>query len=260
MGRWEYVSSGQQLISDTDLNDRGQGGGGCSENTLCPCCDGTKATGQAFTSALSKHNHITVVFSQDSVSVPLARNGIPRQIHPAPRGAHAQMLQQLTLFCAALCWYTTGSPRKGDMSSHRFTHMSNCFLATRSSHVLKEHFQAAPRALLCEKECHLSLPLPPYLVFLCYTSRFSFLIALSLSLPLSLLPLTLPQLFLCVFVRPSIYAPLFGPRAIRLQCFSPPLVRADNFTRDLFATQLSGRVSVWKTHQACPPPSPNTYL
>lgn len=33
-----------------------------------------------------------------------------------------------------------------------------------------------------------------------------------------------PDLF-SVFVCPSIYAPLFGPTAIRLQRFSPPLVQ-----------------------------------
>lgn len=105
-----------------------------------------------------------------------------------------------------------------------------------SSHRVKKTFFSGPWGQLYVKCVTLRYIKSPLLVFA--HSHLSFFIALFLSLSPAL-DFT-PTLSLFLFVRPSIYAPLFGPIAIRLQCFPPPLVQADNSTRDLFATQLSG--------------------
>ncbi len=57
------MSADQRECTLSDFNAKGAGAGGggaCSEKTLCPCCDGTMTTGRASTSALSKHNHISL--------------------------------------------------------------------------------------------------------------------------------------------------------------------------------------------------------
>lgn len=110
--------------------------------------------------------------------------------------------------------------------------------------MFKKHFQAASWPLLfkvCNPLMHYIRN--PHLIFLCSLSLCLFSLLLSLSFS-PVFNFTLDSF--SVFVLPSIYAPLFGPTAIRLQRFSPPLVQADNSTRDLFATQLSGWLTVWK--------------